>query len=274
AKKAAILLGVFFGLMMAGAAMFVPSILGISEGGIAHLAVNGVQILALSMPFVSLLYLLTSYNVLTNKIIFGVVIASLYELILSAPLAMILGNIFGIYGVFIGVCVAPALTWLVVKCYVQLKEGKDAWPLRLAGKTKQAFLFDFKVEPQSIVETQTKIETILKSNDIPSEAVIRCVFLFEEVFMEIYDKNGQKPVSGECVISLTEDAIQMIEIDDGVIFTMGDEMEDLHSLREYVLSRAITNWSGSLDYLKAISFNRNRFLVHLKEESDQGDEVL
>ncbi len=268
AKRAAILLGLVFGAVLAVTAGFVPDILGIEEGGAADFAVAGVRILALGMPFISLLYLLTSYNVLTNKIIFGVLITSLYELIISAPLAMILGSIIGIYGVFIGVCVAPALTWFVVKIYVQLKEGKDAWPLRLAGKTKKVFLFDLTVEPESIVETQKKIENVLRSGDIPSAVATRCVFLFEEVFMEVYDKNGQKPVSGECVISVLEESIQLIEIDDGIVFTMGDEVEDLHSLRAYVLGRAIANWSGTSDYLKAIGFNRNRLLVSLNTTGD------
>ncbi|MCR5339658.1 MAG: hypothetical protein K6E75_13990 [Lachnospiraceae bacterium] len=268
AKRAAVIVGLLCALAMAVSAPFIPKILGISDQSVAHLAAAGIRILAVSMPFIALLYLLTSYNVLTKKIAFGVMITALYELIFAVLFAVILGNIAGIYGVFAGVCISPAITWFVVKCYVIWKEGKDAWPLRLAGRIKPSFLFDFVVELGSITDTREKLEGLLRSEGIPSAAVVRCIFLFEEVFMEIYDKNGQNKVSGECIITLTEDSIRLIEIDDGIIFKMGDEVEGLSSLREYVLSQAFINWSRSLEYLKAISFNRNRLEISLKEDGE------
>ncbi|MCR4746395.1 MAG: hypothetical protein K5894_14360 [Lachnospiraceae bacterium] len=270
AKKMAIILGLIFALILAVFAPFIPELLGISNQNIADMAIVGVRILSVSMPFISLLYLITSYTILIKRITFGVMTTALYKFILAITFAVILGFTFGIYGVFAGVTIAPVVTWFAIKYYVKWKEGKESWPLRLHDVINtKTYLFDFVIEPGSIIDTQAKIEKTLSSNNIPKSALSRCSFLFEELYMEIYDKNGKKAVNGECILSLTDDLLQLIDIDDGIIFNMDEEVEELSSFREYVLSRGFVDWTGSLEYLKAISFNRNRIEISLKNEDEQ-----
>ncbi len=263
AKRAAVAIGGVCALGLAAFAPLIPGILGISDPDIAHTATGGIWILSISIPFIALLYLLTSYYVMTKRIISGVVITALYELILSFLLAMLLGNHMGIYGVFAGVSIAPAVTWFAAKWYVEWKEGKASWPLRLHGENSRSFLFDFVVKPDSIVDTQSKIEGMLQSAGISPIVISRCIFLFEEVYMLVYDKNKPKTASGECILILQDNFIQFLELDDGIVFEMVDEVENSKSLREYVLSQTITYWSESSEYLKAISFNRNRFKINM-----------
>lgn len=263
AKRAAIAIGLVCTLGLAAFAPLIPGVLGISDPDIAHTATAGVRILSISMPAVALLYLLTSYNVMTKRIISGVVITALYELILSFLLAMLLGNHMGIYGVFAGVSIAPVVTWFAVKWYVEWKEGKASWPLRLHGKNSRSFLFDFVVKPDDILDMQSIIEGKLRSAGISPAAISRFIFLFEEVYMLVYDKNKPKAVSGECILILQDQSIQFIEMDDGIVFEMVNEVEKSKSLREYVLSQTIIYWSESSEYLKAISFNRNRFKINV-----------
>ncbi|MCR5627346.1 MAG: hypothetical protein K6F99_08510 [Lachnospiraceae bacterium] len=267
ARKSAILLGLFFTVLLEILAPLIPEILGISDRNVVDIAVMGARIFAISIPFESLLYLLTSYNVMTKNFAFGVVITALYDLILAALLALILGNTIGIYGVFIGVGIAPILTWFGMRFYIELKEGKAAWPLRLKKQDHPSFLFDFVMEPKSIIDTQTTIEETLKSISIPSPAIKKFAFLFEELCMETYDKNKPKNVNSECILLIGDDSLHLFEMDDGIKFELVDKVETSRSFREYVLSLAIINWSESSQYLTAISFNRNWLEINFNEEA-------
>ena len=262
-KRSAIIIGLITMIMIALLAPVIPGILGIDDPAIADMAVNGVRILSLGMPFISLLYLITSYYVLQERILLGVVITALYELVVAGALAFILGEIFGIYGVFAGVMAAAAMTWFIIRMYVSLRYGKAKWPLILDDNNPDTYIYDFVISPEEIIRIRDTIGDILKGKNIRSTATVRFLLLFEELYMDIYDRNEGKNVKAEAVIILSEDNILLIEMDDGVIYHYDDDTTAPESLREYMLSRVVSQWVGSMNYIKAISFNRNRVNVSI-----------
>ena len=267
AKKTAIMAGLVFAMLLMLLAPFIPRILGFSDPTISDLAVKGVRIIALGIPFTSLLYLTGSYYVVSDRIPLAVAIEAVYNMILPVTLSIILGNIFGMIGVFAALALSPVITCLGARTIVQLKHGREAWPLMLSKEnSSKSFLFDFKIEPEHIMSTQTEVESVLRSEGIEIAARMRCTLLFEEVFMEIYDRNHGKSISGECALILSEDRILLIEMDDGIIFNLNDSDLVLNSWREYVLSQIVTRWIDSSNYVKAISFNRNRFEIERQEK--------
>ena len=68
---------------------------------------KGAKIIALGLVHVSLLYLLTSYYLIIDRILLGFVICGFRDVIVSLPLCILLGKIFGVYGMFAGAALAP-----------------------------------------------------------------------------------------------------------------------------------------------------------------------
>lgn len=269
-KWAAMIVGAITMVVIAVTAPAIPEILGIDDHAIIDMAVNGVRILSLGMPFISLLYLITSFYVLQERIFFGVVITALYELVVAVVFAVIFGEIFGIYGVFAGVMAAAAITWFIIRMYVSLRYGKEKWPLRLDDNELDTYVFDFAISPKEVVRTRDKIEGILKEKNIANTVAVRFLLVFEEMYMDIYDRNKGVEVGGEAAIILSEDEILLIEMDDGVIYHYDDDVTEPESWREYTLSRMSSRWMSSQNYIKAISFNRNRVSMSLTDKNMTG----
>ena len=60
---------------------------------------------------------------------------------------------------------------------------------------------------------------------------------------------------------MKKDMFQMIEMDDGVLFNISYDIDEPRSWREYVLSQLSSVWLESSGYIKAVSFNRNVFVI-------------
>ena len=86
--------------------------------------------------------------------------------------------------------------------------------------------------------------------------------------MDVYDRNPGETIDGECAIVVSGDRVVMIEMDDGEVFGLSDADAEPRSWREYVLSRVITRWTDASNYVKAISFNRNRFEIRRRTDDD------
>lgn len=267
AKKTAIMIGLVFALLLMLLAPFIPRILGFSDPTISGLAVKGIRMIALGVSFTSLLYLTGSYFVVTDRIPLAVAIEAFYNMLLPVTLSIILGNVFGMVGVFAALALSPVITFFGAQTIVQVKYGKEAWPLMLPKEEdSRSFLFDFEIEPEHIMNIQAEVEEALCSEGIEIGTRMRCTLLFEEVFMEVCDRNQGKSISGECALILFKDKILLIEMDDGIIFNLGDSDQEPGSWREYVLSQIVTQWIDSSNYVKAISFNRNRFEIERQEQ--------
>jgi hypothetical protein len=115
----------------------------------------------------------------------------------------------------------------------------------------------------------SEIEETLKNNRVENKIIRHIVILFEEMFMDIHDRNKGESVKGECDIIMTKDMFQMIEMDDGVLFNLSYEIDEPQSWREYVLSQMTSSWLVSSGYIKAVSFNRNVFRICRETELTQ-----
>ena len=268
AQRAALSIGILTALLLMALAPCFPALLGIEDMATISTAITEIRILAIVSPFIALLYLLTSYYILVDRIMLGVMLQGLYQLFLPVPLMFLFGHAFGIYGEFVGFVAATALSYLCAWLYVRLRHGKKAWPLLLPEEAKgeMSFLYDFVIDPEDIIRTEEKIREDLGQEGLTEAHLLQVTLLFEEVFMEVYQKNPGKRVRGECDIVLSEDNLQLIEMDDGMLFQFSSDSTP-HSYREYVLSRIIAEWADSSTHIQAVSFNRNKYKIQLTEEN-------
>ena len=260
AQKTAIVEGLVLTVLMQLIAPAVPVLLGIGDVAIAAKAVIGLRILSLGSVFVSLLYLSTSYYLLLDRIALGIMISAIRDIVFSAPLAAVLGLCFGIYGVFSGLAAASLVAWASSLLFLRIRYGTDA-PLLLKSREdgKEALLYSLDVESDSIMSTRDQIGAALEERGFDPKTVYRVMFLFEEMYMLIFENNSGAHVQGECAILIEGDRIRMITRDTGKKIEMEEWDLSMDSLRAYVISSVSNQVTSQKQHLMTMSFNRNMF---------------
>lgn len=264
AKVTAIFEGLAMTVLMMISSFFIPHLLGIQDPVLADCSARGIRLMSLSLPFVSLLYLVTSYDLLIDRIRLGFIICAMRDLLQAAPLAMMLGRLFDENGMFTGVMLAPVFSYAAGMLFVRLRYGKENYPLMLADRAKsvRSWLYNVNVEPEAIIDVQGRIARKLKENGVDDQTIGMIKLLVEELFVLIHEKNHGNPgVMGECGVIIEEDGVRIIIKDDGVLFDLSDENAEVVSFAVFAVSSYMTSIGENKQNLTTMSFNRNTFLV-------------
>lgn len=263
-KKTAVVEGVVLTLLMILVSPFIVKLYDISDPVACSYAVGGVRIEALGLVFLSLLYLLSSYYLLIDKIKLGFVMSALRDVLVVTPACIALGYFFGIYGMFAGVAVGPAIAYAISVLYIRIRYGAENYPLLLTDKLKgfKHKFYEFKLNPESIVGTQHQVEKFLVENNIGKKTISKVKLLIEDLYMLIYEKNGaDKAVYAECTVIIRETGVQIITKDDGVLFDLSNEDVVAGSIVEFMVSGYMEKLKDNKKYLTTMSYNRNTFKI-------------
>lgn len=263
ANKTALLEGIAVTLVLILCAPLLPRVLDISDPELMRCAVAGIRLLSLGSAFVSLLYLLTSYYLVIEKIALGLIASALRDVLLSAVLAVVLGLLFGLNGMFVGLAAAPALAYALLLFYLARRYGKENSPLLLSELpcSARSYLFDLSTEPEQIIALQKKVEALLLENGIDKRTVGRVKLLIEELYMLIREKNGGKAILSECSVLLRPEGVQIITKDEGVLFDISEDDVTVTSLAAFAVSGYMEKLGQNRRYLTTMSFNRSSFLI-------------
>ena len=193
-----------------------------------------------------------------DKIPLGVFVSFLRDLFPALPLAVLGGLAGGIYGMYIGLMIAPALGYFLSVLFIRHQYGRENYPLLLSDmeQKKRVKLFEFHVAPDTIIRIRDQIGTALKQNACSEKQVIKTMQLFEELFMLIYDCNPGKKVLAECMVEIGE-SVRLITKDDGQIVDLTNTNRNVDSLRAYVLSNIIEHHTVHRVHALALSYNHN-----------------
>ena len=264
-QKTAVVEGVVLTLLMFLVAPLIVKLYDISDPVAYSYAVGGVRIEVLGLVFVSLLYMLSSYYLLIDRIKLGVMMCALRDVLVVTPLCVILGYFFGIYGMFAGIAVSPAVAYVILVLYIRLRYGKDNYPLLLSEKLKgfRHKFYELKLDPESIVGTQQQVEKFLSENGVDRKIVSRAKLLIEDLYMLIYEKNGvDKAVYAECTVIIRDTGVQIITKDDGVLFDLSSDDVVAGSIVEFMVSGYMEKLKDNRKYLTTMSYNRNTFRIY------------
>ncbi len=269
AKMIAIAEGLILAVLCFILADMIPGLLGITDAAVAGYTRAGVRILAISLPAVSMIFLLTAYYLVVGEIVFSFLVNALRDALFAIPFAIIGNRFFGIYGMFFGITLAPYASWLFVIIYITIKYGHKAYPLILKEDIL-SYLFEFRVMPDEIIPTRDQAGDVLLKNGYEEQSVSRVMLLFEEIFMLVYRKNKNADICAECSILSFDDTLKLIGRDDGIAFDLSDEDMKIDSLGSYVLSRFTSQESVWSKHLVAMSFNSNIFELTMKRDPSSG----
>lgn len=263
AKKTAVLEGIAMTAIAMLIAPFVPRMLGVTDAVTAGYVTGGMRVVSIGFTFTSLLYLTSSYYLLVDRIPIALVMCALRDVALSAPIAVILGSAFGIYGMFAAFAIAPELAYGISMLYIYRRYGSESYPLLIKDKEDKvmSFFYEINIEPESIISLQAEISGELEKNGIDKKVIARIKLLVEELYMLIYEKNGQKPVRGECTMLIDENnGVSLITKDDGVLLDLAEEDAAAGTIGEYLISNYMRTLPGK-QHLITMSYNRNVFEI-------------
>ncbi len=263
AKKTGIVEGITVTLILIIIAPVVAGILHITDPQIAGWAVTGVRIIALGSTFLCLLYLLTAYLLVIKKILLGVVVCALRDVVLSIGLVILFGNLFGITGMFIGLAAAPVAAYALVNIYIRLQYGKEDYPLLLSRDIvgNNTYLFNLYTDPEEIIDIKGRVKSILENHGIENPMVFRVTLLIEEMLMFIRQMNDNKAILAECAVSLCPEGVRIILKDEGVPLDMAEEVLSTRSLNAYTVSLYLQRADIDDHHLIVMGYNRSTVLV-------------
>ncbi len=268
ANKTAIIEGIIVTVVMIIIAPVMPGVMDVTDPELAHWIVLGVRMMAFGSTFVSLLYLLTSYYLVIEKIALGLMACALRDVIFSISLVFVLGGIWGKLGLFMGLVTAPMLAYGALMLYIRIRYGSEDCPLLLSKifGGEQSYIFNLTTDKEEIIRVQKEVEALLKENNVDSATVYRVSLLIEEMYLFIRNMNDDKPVLAECTVFLKEDGVQIISKDGGVSFDMADEDVSTTSLSAYIVSSYLEKRDFGNRHLTSMGFNRSLFLIKYNQE--------
>ena len=263
ARKTAIIEGILVSLLLIICAPLAAEVLDITDSELFANAVTGIRVMGLGSVFVSILFLLTSYYLVIDRIALGFGISALRDVILSLVMAAWLGKFIGLTAMFIGLAAAPALSYLILMLYITLRYGRENCPIFLTELSDGACseIYNLEVEPEEIIDLQKKVEGLLTENGLDRLTIGRVKLLIEELYMLIREKNGDKRVLSECTVTLRPEGVQIITKDSGVIFDISEDDVTVTSIVSFAVAAYMEKLGENRRYLTTMSFNRSSFMV-------------
>lgn len=203
------------------------------------------------------LFLLTTYYMIIEKITLSTVITGIKDWIIPSAFICIFGYAIGINGVWIGLGLAPLVSIIAVLLFVYFRYGKDKFPLLFEKQTHEAYIFDTELTQQGVMKVRDEVGDLLSGKGISSQIVNRIMLCIEEIGMLTLENNNGSKVLMECSV-LIGDKIQVILRDDGVICDVTDPDNPVSSLSSYMVAQMMLSMKQKRN-LKAMGCNRNAF---------------
>ncbi|MBQ3647399.1 MAG: hypothetical protein II958_01005, partial [Spirochaetia bacterium] len=218
AIKVAIIEGIVLGILMFAFADFLPKLYGVHTPDLLNLCSSALRTVAPVMPFIALLYLFVVYYMVTGHLRISLAIAILRNVVFYIGLPLVMGMMFGIEGVWIGVALAYLVTFFLFAGFLRAKYGKS-FPLLL--EERDIVSKDVILTVDRLMEIRSWAGRECEKRGIASSVKLKIELMLEELGMLIIEKNGLHPPLAEFSICFKRDIKVMIR-DDGVIYDVMD----------------------------------------------------
>ena len=266
AQKTAILEGIAVMVFLILLAPLIVRMLGISDPEVIVYAVRGIRVMSLGLPFVSLLFLAASYYLVRSRILLGLGLSGLRDVFATAPMALIGGITFGVYGMMAGIAAASLIAYILFFCYISRRYGREDCPLLLneLDEGHRYGFYELTLTLEEIIDLQKQVDEMLRSYGVPEDTVLLVKMLTEDLFMLVRERNGSRTVYAECTVTVKDEGVQIITKDDGELFDLTEDDMRVTSLLVFTVTGITRNLRENKNNLTTMSYNRNVFLVKWK----------
>lgn len=264
--KASITEGILLSILFFISADFVPRLFDIQDPELVKETIQAVRICSLTLTATSLLFLLTSYYLLTEKIGHAVLICFFKDLLMPIGFALPLTTLFGLPYLWVGLAIAPACALGVSVLVTRKRFGTKGFPLYVDTNSDTIQSMSFIISDKAVVAARDSIEKLLQEHQASKRTIVRSMLLIEELFLLIKEKNLGKKVTAELTVFLTPDTVKYVIRDDGIIFDITDKDDPLASIRDYIVATMMQRQAVRKN-LTTTSFNRNMFALPMNMDA-------
>lgn len=257
AGRTAVLEGVGASILLFFFGKYLAVVMGINDPVLLSQCATAIRLACPFLLFTALLFLLTTYYLLSGKMLLATWITTLKDFALLISLMLCGGMLFGVNGVWAGLGITPVFSMAICYLLVAFRYGRKNFPLLLPPEEGVILDYDLYLTETSIVELRDELECRLTEYQIGSKTISRIMLLTEELEMLILEKNPGRKILSECTLMIRDD-IQLIFRDNGVLFDITDEDSSITSLRSYLVANLMVRQRRK-NHLVTTSYNRNAF---------------
>ena len=263
ASKISMIEGLAFSVLLIIFADYVPLIFGINETNIIKECIFAVRVVSSTLVISSIVYLFETYYVIQNKTFIAVISSFARNLIFIILLSVPLGLTGNINNMWFGFAAAQILTLIFCSFILVFKYGRELFPLYLENKNNIAD-FNIVLTPENVMNLRTEAEKFMTSLKLSSDVINRTMLLIEETGMMIIERNKSHKILAEYTIKILDDnQARLIIRDNGEIFDITSDDEQVTSLRSYFLS-GLMSIEKHKKNITTMSLNRNVFNISAK----------
>jgi len=247
--KHGVILSVFLSLILIVSSPYIPDLFGIVDLGVKEAAMFSGIVVPISFVGYMLCLNFMSYYSMTNNIMYGNLVSSLYMFIIPLVFVYPLGALVSFDVMNIGFALTPFVSIFVMFVIFKFSKKKNAAPLFLPETDEEEFHYDILLEANNST-VKSKITNDLSNKEIKESVVNEVGIVVEDTLRKIFENNPKKTV-GEITILFNKEHLRLIIKDSGKIF---DLISDNDEKTNYEKSNSV-----------ATSFNRNIYTWNLKK---------
>lgn len=247
--------------LLAVVVVFASSILkiyGISDHELTRIGITSIRLMACSLPFMALSFILSSHNVIIRNIVPAVLF--MFSGLFALPLLIAIA--FGLYlsysSIFLGFAVGTLIS-LLLAYYVDTRMSKKAnettAPLVTISQS-------YYINEDAVINIRDKLEDALLSIGCPQREVLHMLLLVEEYILNVIQRNSKKVLFGEFSIIVNEDNAIIYLKDNGEIFDWADPDSRIVGMSSYTLNNLLHTYEDKR-YVSVLNYNRVVFTIKI-----------
>ncbi|MBQ6759572.1 MAG: multi antimicrobial extrusion protein [Selenomonadaceae bacterium] len=217
--------------------------------------VFAIRAIGFSMPFISLLYLFTTYYQIRGYMKTAISLAFCKDFGFYLLIPMILGLNFGLEGFFIGMMSASIASCVIFAIFLRVRYGKR-FPLLL--EEADIVSRDAKLNLERVLELRDWAEAKFSKRGFNSKVTRNISLIIEEVGMSIVENNPNNEPLAELTLIFGEE-IKIIIRDNGKHFDLTDEA--VNSFRSFFIYSFLEGSGTARSYLTTQNYNRHIFTL-------------
>ena len=257
--RLALAVGVVTGVAFWLAGPIIPNVYNITDPAAVATCATMVRHLAIAMPFMSVLMMLTSQYLVTGRVVLPVGIAVVKDFLAITAFPLLFASFLGLNGLWLGFPVGFAISLGITALIVRLRHPKS-FPWLVPPDDGRTLNISVVVDDNAVVAARESLADFLRNHGADADAIFKMMLIVEETMMLTRERNGKRRVIAEASVTAQDDAVRLIMRDTGDIMdvTSGDAQSD--SFRAMFLASMMRE-QDERAYLITLSCNRSEYII-------------
>lgn len=239
----------------------IAGIFGIADTELMAESDKAIKIISFAMPFVSLLYLFTTYYQISGYFKTALSLSFCKDLLIYVGCPILFSLFIDMQGIWFGMMSVPIITIFLFSVILFFRYP-NSFPLLVPKK--DIVSKDYALDNHNVIKLRDWAEEEFSNRGFTSKYALKVGLLVEEIGMIIVEKNPCMNVLAELTLFFEEEP-KLILRDNGRSFDM--TQDNLGSFRDFFLYNFLTSENINSKFLETQNYNRHVFRLLTNESS-------